>query len=138
MYQDLISLPPTPIHPTHPRGAQLRTNTASRFVRLARLARQAPRASRSSKVLSQPTSRRKMRPWVKTQIVPPMNIRFNPTTKIGSKMNGAPILNFLQGGSTATKFCQLNCGEANNFRQSELVLKFAEPNTILQKDLSFR
>ena len=27
-----------------------------------------------------------MRPWVKTQIVPPENIRFNPTTKIGSRM----------------------------------------------------
>ena len=27
--------------------------------------------------------------WAKSQIVPPVNIRFNPTTKIGSKM-GAP------------------------------------------------
>ena len=28
--------------------------------------------------------------WVKIQIVPRVNIRFNPTTKIGSKMGGAP------------------------------------------------
>ena len=27
-------------------------------------------------------------PWVKIQIVPPVNIRLNPTTKIGSKMGG--------------------------------------------------
>ena len=27
-------------------------------------------------------------PWVKVQLVPPVNIRFNPTTKIGPKMGG--------------------------------------------------
>ena len=27
-------------------------------------------------------------PWVKIQIVPPVNIRFNPTTKTGSKLGG--------------------------------------------------
>ena len=27
-------------------------------------------------------------PWVKIQILPLVNIRFNPTTKIGSKMGG--------------------------------------------------
>ena len=29
-------------------------------------------------------------PWVKAQIVGPVNIRFNPTTEIGSNMGGAP------------------------------------------------
>ena len=53
-----------------------------------------------------------MWPWVKIQIVPPVSIRFNPTTKIGSKM-GAELI--YQNGTIVMRIEHVSLSEGSPF-----------------------